>query len=92
MTREERQAVQDIKNELQQENSSKCFISKSFIEYRPYLNPVMDTLVNKYLEDQKRITEEKLLHERHRRRSYVASCFLTKTGEYKLIRYGIHPY
>ena len=49
-------AEQDIRKEM--EKPSKCFLGKSFIKFREFLNPVMDCLVEQQLERQNQLNSK----------------------------------
>lgn len=76
------QAIKDIKSELKNVNSH-CFLSKSFIEYRPYLNPVMRSLVKQQLDEQRHLKPKRVKSNRQ----IVASCFFCDSGKLKVVRY-----
>lgn len=52
------QAILDIKSEMES-NTSHCFIGKSFIKFRQFLNPVMDCLVEQQLIEQEQLKQKR---------------------------------
>jgi len=58
MSKAEEQAINDIKSEIEDKNS-KCFITKSFIKFRQFLNPIMDCLVEQQLDEQEKLKQQK---------------------------------
>ena len=86
MSEAEKLATQDIISEMTRENSH-CFVTKSFIEFRQYLNPVMECLVQQQLEAQEHLKHNSMEGLNKSRRQIVASCFVAKSGELKVVRF-----
>lgn len=69
--------TQEIENEIKQHS---CFMGKSFIPFRSYLDPVMDCLVEQQLDAQRQL-------QKRPRRQLVATCCLAKSGNAILKKY-----